>query len=430
MSPYSDPLRRATANAEILLWQSGVRIVVAALILAMALVFRALGFADAGALGRLWLGAPGHIAAAAGLAALYVGAMLALRAHLRRRRQAGTPLLVGVTVLDCATLVGSTALVAPPDGYARVLLFSFFALQLAQLHFGRALAGLHIALMVLLYLLLVAAAAAAGTDALWMRELWTLTAYAMAATGFLLLQGSVSARLARLVRMFGRAEEGDFGDEYDVDADRHPDHVTAVGRAYNRMRAQLATIVLTDPLSGCVNRRGFDAQLAREVARAARTGDELSLLALDVDYFKLVNDGFGHLAGDAAIREIGQLLRETARTGDVAARIGGEEFMILAPATNSDGACQLAQRIATAFRERRFAAVDGRLPITVSIGVVTEARVTEGLAEDLRARADEALYAAKRSGRNRVVVWTQGLQSFATPPVARRTSGEATGVPR
>lgn len=422
MSPFSDPLRRVTSNAEILLWQSGVRLAVAALLLAMAIVFRAIGFSDAGALGRLWLGAPAHMVAAAGLAALYGGAMVALRAHLRRRRRAGTRLLVAVTALDCVTLVGSTALVAPPDGYARVLLLSFFALQLAQLHFGRWLAGLHIALMVALYLLLAGAASAAGTGASWLRELWTLTAYAMAATGFLLLQGSVSARLARLVRMFGRAEEGDFGEGYDVGADRHPDHVTAVGRAYNRMRAHLATIVLTDPLSGCLDRRGFDAQMEREAARAARAGDELSLLALDVDYFKLVNDGFGHLAGDAAIREIGQLLRDTARTGDVLARIGGEEFMVLAPATNAAGAYQLAQRIATAFRERRFAAVDGRLPITASIGVVTEPRVTEGIAEALRARADEALYAAKRSGRNRVVVWTQGLQPFATPVVVR---GEA-----
>jgi diguanylate cyclase (GGDEF)-like protein len=99
-----------------------------------------------------------------------------------------------------------------------------------------------------------------------------------------------------------------------------------VGRAYNRVRAQLSSLVLTDQLSGCLNRRGLEQQLSREISRAVRSGKELSLVALDIDYFKRINDTFGHLAGDAVIQEVGELLREVARAGDLVARTRGDEF--------------------------------------------------------------------------------------------------------
>jgi diguanylate cyclase (GGDEF)-like protein len=214
--------------------------------------------------------------------------------------------------------------------------------------------------------------------------------------------------------MFERAEEGDFSLTYDVRADTRPDNVTLVGRAYNRMRAQLATIVLTDPLSECLNRRGFEQQLQLDVRRAARSNGSVAIVAVDIDHFKQVNDSFGHLAGDAVIREAGQLLRETARGGDVVARVGGEEFVILAPDTDVAGALHLAGRVVEAFRTRHFAGVDGKVPVTASVGVVADRVRDEHAGGDLRARADEALYAAKRGGRDRVVLWESGAKLGTT----------------
>jgi diguanylate cyclase (GGDEF)-like protein len=182
------------------------------------------------------------------------------------------------------------------------------------------------------------------------------------------------------------------------------------------MRTQVADAVLTDPLSGCVNRRGFDQQLARELSRAERAGAPVALLAVDIDHFKRVNDDYGHSAGDAVIRDVGALLRAGARAGDVVARVGGEEFVVVLADADEAGAAALGRRLVDAVRVRRFAAVPGRA-VTVSVGVAAEPAVRDaGVAEALKARADAALYAAKRGGRDRAVVWgAEGMQRVDTP---------------
>lgn len=321
---------------------------------------------------------------------------------------AGRGLVLAVTAADLALVFGATFLLTPPGDYERALLLSFFGLQITQIYFGRVAATLWAVATELAYVLLLDVAESLGATVRWPDEMWTLALFAFGVTLFILLLGNQAARLGRLVQMFERAEEGDFSLTYDVRADTRPDNVTLVGRAYNRMRAQLATIVLTDPLSECLNRRGFEQQLQRDVRRAARSNGEVALIAVDLDYFKEVNDRFGHLAGDAVIREAGQLLRETARGGDVVARVGGEEFVILAPDTSVEGALHLGSRVAEAFRARRFAGVDGRMAVTASVGVVSDRVRDEHAGGDLRARADEALYAAKRGGRDRVVLWESG----------------------
>jgi diguanylate cyclase (GGDEF)-like protein len=174
-------------------------------------------------------------------------------------------------------------------------------------------------------------------------------------------------------------------------------------------------MVLTDPLTGCLNRRGFDQALAREVARSERAGSEMALLALDLDHFKDVNDTFGHLVGDEMLRALGALLGHTARAGDVVARIGGEEFAIILPDTPSAGAFQVASRLCELIELHSFppAKPGGKpLHITTSIGVVSGAPdLSDDYVARFMARADSALYAAKRSGRNRVRTWdeTMGL---------------------
>ena len=193
------------------------------------------------------------------------------------------------------------------------------------------------------------------------------------------------------------------------------------------MRSHLASIVLTDQLSQCLNRRGFQQQYRRELARAARTQTDVALVALDLDHFKNVNDTYGHLVGDQVITETGELLRANARAGDIVARTGGEEFVILAPGTGIAGAQHLALRVLEAFRRKTFGAPNHKFVVTVSIGVVSDAVPDENIAEDLIARSDEALYAAKRTGRNRMVMWTRGLEALRLGQ-SRQTDPEASAA--
>jgi diguanylate cyclase (GGDEF)-like protein len=406
--PLSDALRSDQVNAEVLRWQSRYRLLLVGATALGAVSLRVLGALRPTAVGGPPGTGPARSVLALAATAAYAGAIALLAWRARRSGRAGFGAVAAVTAADALVGLAIFFLVVPPEYYARVLVLALFSLELTLTYFGRRAAAVSLAALGAAYLALVALARGAGAALAWPEELWTLALFAGGGALLILVQGNLNSRLTRLARLFERAEEGDFTLAYDVAADRRPDGVTLVGRAYNRMRTQLAAIALTDPLSGCLNRRGFEQQLAREAARAARAGSEVALLAVDVDYFKRVNDTFGHLAGDAVIREIGALLRETTRAGDVVARIGGEEFMVLAPATNAAGAFNLATRVLEAFRRRTFAGVEGRIPITASIGVVADRVRDEHMVEALRARADEALYAAKRGGRNRVSVWVEG----------------------
>jgi diguanylate cyclase (GGDEF)-like protein len=179
-------------------------------------------------------------------------------------------------------------------------------------------------------------------------------------------------------------------------------------------------MVLTDPLTGCVNRRGFDQELARELARATRANTEFSLLALDIDFFKNVNDTRGHMAGDSVLREIGALLKQSRRAGDVVARTGGEEFSIILPDTAPAGAHLVATRLCDAVRAQEF--LPGKKPVhlTISIGVVSKsADLHDDVVDEIKKRADDALYHAKRSGRDCVRIWTSAL-------APRRSGGRIT----
>jgi diguanylate cyclase (GGDEF)-like protein len=244
-------------------------------------------------------------------------------------------------------------------------------------------------------------------------ELWTLVIGAGGTALVIVNASDVRRRLRAIVALFERAEEGDFSGEYDEAADLRPDAITRVGRAYNRVRIHLASMVLSDPLTGCLNRRGFDQALAREVGRASRSGSALALLALDLDHFKLINDTHGHLLGDEVLRAAGALLNRACRTGDVVARTGGEEFTVLLPDTDAAGAFQFASRLCDLVRGHPFpppAPGGDPIRVTTSIGVVAGAPEPRGDFTALfSARADVALYVAKRSGRDRVRAWSTNL---------------------
>jgi diguanylate cyclase (GGDEF)-like protein len=255
-----------------------------------------------------------------------------------------------------------------------------------------------------------------GARLLWSEELWSVGVFALAAGVFILQYGSFRKRLYRIVDLFERVEEGDFTEQYDTAADGRPDVVTLVGRVYNRVRVQLGSMVQTDPLTNCMNRRGFEQALAREMARSSRAGSELSLLALDLDHFKAINDSRGHVVGDAVLREVGTLLNQTARAGDIVARTGGEEFSVLLPDTPGNGAFHFANRLCDTVRDHVFRINNKEIRLTISIGVVSTdgdrplvAERGKNLAEEMKVRADEALYAAKRTGRDRARAWSEAV---------------------
>jgi two-component system, cell cycle response regulator len=177
-----------------------------------------------------------------------------------------------------------------------------------------------------------------------------------------------------------------------------------VEAAYQRKLAQGA---LHEPLTGLYNRRHFMDRLAAELAAAQRHGRALSLLLVDVDHFKRVNDEHGHLAGDEALKMVAYVLQGAIRKEDVVARFGGEEFVVLARETALAGAKALAERMRRAVERSRTSYEGAELALTVSIGVT----VSIGLADfapgrteqQMLAAADRALYRAKQAGRNTVV---------------------------
>jgi len=169
-----------------------------------------------------------------------------------------------------------------------------------------------------------------------------------------------------------------------------------LGRSADVMRA----VSTTDPLTGLPNRRHFHAQLVVELKRVERYGSPLSLLLVDVDHLKQINDAGGHEAGDAALRDVARALSACCRATDVAARWGGDEFVLLAPGVTAEDAVKLAARIRGALKT--VASSSGRQRATaVSIGVTDVALAGGADAQKLYAAADAALYLAKAHGRDR-----------------------------
>lgn len=400
-------------NAETLLWQARLRRALVALLVVGMLALKSRGVLSSDSVLARDVGQGAALLAAGVLAVLYL-AWIQLQMHwLDRHRQSNVDAMVVANVVaDMLLLFGVMFCTSPADEYHRALIVSVFTVQLTQLSFGVRATIYNLACVGLFYTILVAVATSADAIVSPAEVIWDFALYLIGSLIFVSLHWTMTRRLERIVHVFDRAQDGDFSHEYDVALDRMPDAITMVGRAYNRMRGKLEAVVLTDSLSGCYNRRGFDQMVARELARAVRGGHVTAILALDIDHFKKVNDDFGHLTGDEVLREIGALLRETARLGDVVARIGGEEFSILAPDTTREGALILAERIHQAFRHRTFRSLNGVRPITISIGIAAdEARSDEVLAT-LRARADEALYVAKKNGRNRSEAWHAGMRAF------------------
>lgn len=222
-------------------------------------------------------------------------------------------------------------------------------------------------------------------------------------------QGQIAPSAASLVLHLGEA--GDAMRLVLFPAGRFPDQSVEAARWFAEQasialdNARLHRIVerqaITDDLTGLANRRSFIARLTSETSRADRFGGELVLVVADIDDFKLVNDRFGHRAGDLVLKEFGRILGRSVREVDLPVRLGGEEFALLLPETDLDGGVHLAERIRARLERARVRVERREIAVTASFGV---ASYTEGVSgEDLLAEADACMYQAKARGKNTIV---------------------------
>jgi diguanylate cyclase (GGDEF)-like protein len=176
----------------------------------------------------------------------------------------------------------------------------------------------------------------------------------------------------------------------------------------SRLLNEMRSLARHDHLTGLLTRREMDRLLEEELIRSYRYGHPVALMLIDLDHFKQVNDTYGHVSGDAALRAVAAVVLQCARDTDRAARYGGDELAVLLPETDHVGACVLAERIrakvaASGIEPPPDAQVTaGPIPLTLSIGVAALPGSTVATPSEFISRADAALYQAKRSGRNQV----------------------------
>lgn len=233
-------------------------------------------------------------------------------------------------------------------------------------------------------LVLVVGMSNAVVDDAWM-DAWIHNGFfvALALLGFTMLAIRLQRQMDRVTRL-----------QVEV-------HQKAAQQA-KRVEAEMRQLATTDGLTGLVNRRHFLDLAEQEMRRFRRYGGQLSLIMLDADHFKRVNDQYGHAGGDDALRHLAREIGSRLRESDVFGRLGGEEFAILLPGADAQGAAELAERLREAVARAPVTSGERQFPLTISLGVVT-CDGSESVDEALH-RADLALYQSKERGRNRVTV--------------------------
>ena len=181
-------------------------------------------------------------------------------------------------------------------------------------------------------------------------------------------------------------------------------HQFALALRRLKLYKDIETLAITDGLTGAYTRRYFIERFDEEIKRASLRKSNLSLLMIDADHFKMINDQHGHLAGDQVLKEISNIIQENVREIDIVGRFGGEEFCVVLPDTDMGGARLVAERIRKSAEKRLIKAYDSALRVTLSIGLAIYP--SDGkLLEELMDKADWALYRAKSQGRNCVVAF-------------------------
>ena len=180
--------------------------------------------------------------------------------------------------------------------------------------------------------------------------------------------------------------------------------LSAVFIVSNQLQLKLVMVAMTDPLTGVMNRRALEGAIGRVIAKTNRDGSPLSLIIIDLDHFKRVNDTYGHQAGDAILVHVISLFQQTVREYDLLSRLGGEEFLIVLPDSGLEEARRIAERCRNVVKSNVLVFESRAIPITCSFGVAGYERNATGF-EGLVKQADEALYQAKEEGRDRVVLF-------------------------
>jgi diguanylate cyclase (GGDEF)-like protein len=193
-----------------------------------------------------------------------------------------------------------------------------------------------------------------------------------------------------------------------------------------RMNDELKRLAITDPLTGLYNRRQFERLMDTEVATSLRNGDDNSLLIVDVDHFKKINDEFGHKIGDTVLRRLAKIMTENLRATDIICRVGGEEFVAICRSAKMHDASNIGEKLRRTVEDYTFCVNTECIPITVSVGIATipnEFGIKS--AEEFFQCADIALYHSKECGRNRVTHFADIAHRTGRPARARVSSGES-----
>ncbi len=180
----------------------------------------------------------------------------------------------------------------------------------------------------------------------------------------------------------------------------------ATSIANAKLYEEIERLAVTDGLTGLFNHRHFQETLAQEFNRLERFSEPISMLIIDIDHFKKINDTYGHPVGDAVLKKVSGIIRKTIRNIDIPARYGGEEFAVILLGTDTNGALKMAERLRKSIADARFSTEQNAFNVTVSIGMSTHGKEMRKK-EDLVEQADKALYHAKRTGRNRSVKWEE-----------------------
>lgn len=399
--PVNDPPRRISdkvtamgAERQVVLWQRWARYVAALLTLGAAAAQRVRGDHT-----PAWM-------VLAGVGVSYAATTALVAWHLRQSTAEGVSrrLLGLVMAVDLTAAASAVYLTATVRDYDRLLILGLVAVQVAVVYYGLSFAiwGLlsTLAAYVVGSVLLPAIRPGPSADG-WTIAVYSAT-YLFAGSTLVFALGTFRSRMTALRRLCHDVEIGEFGSPIDASAERRPDDLTLLARSVDDMRHRLIELVGTDPLTECLNRRALETRLARECRQARRRGTGLSILAVDVDHFKSINDTYGHPFGDYVLQTVADIMNETARDTDAVARLGGDEFILVLPDTGHQGATAFAERLRCNVDDHVFGDHRQSLPVTISVGVTVAPAIGDLAPSALLADADRSLYRAKSAGRNRI----------------------------
>jgi diguanylate cyclase (GGDEF)-like protein len=385
-------IEQANLRREVLLWQRWVRYLALGAMVLLSLVFSST--------------TPDALTPLALISGAYIGVVFATSVALGRSVSATMhpwfPSLL--LAADIAALAGFVYFTSPPQQFHRILLLGFLSMQLGVFYFGRYQGAIAAVLTIAAYLLLtvVLPGFVPGVRPSAVAVAFNVTLYTMISLVLIYTFGSFRERMDAL-RMYCKVvERGEAASLPRLGNDRWPDELTLLARSFQSMHARLAEQVGSDPLTGCLNRRSLEGRLRSDLRQARRRGSTVAVAAIDLDYFKEINDSHGHPVGDIVLQQVATIMRNTARDTDSVARFGGDEFVIALPDAGWQGALTFAERLRRSVAEYTFGPSDAPVRATISIGVALGRGSEAPSADILLKEADTALYKAKTAGRNRV----------------------------